>query len=42
MHEIRKDPILGRWVIIASDRSNRPTDFTVNREQPVGGVCPFC
>lgn len=42
MHEIRRDPILGRWVIIASERSNRPTDFTVNREQPAGGVCPFC
>ncbi len=42
MHEIRKDPILGRWVIIASDRSNRPTDFAINREQPSGGVCPFC
>ncbi|HZL85703.1 MAG TPA: galactose-1-phosphate uridylyltransferase [Candidatus Krumholzibacteria bacterium] len=42
MHEIRKDPILGRWVIIASERNNRPTDFTVNREQPTGGICPFC
>jgi len=42
MHEIRRDPILGRWVIIASERSNRPTDFTINREQPAGGVCPFC
>ena len=42
MHEIRKDPILGRWVIIASERSNRPTDFAINREQPAGGVCPFC
>ncbi|UCE01980.1 MAG: galactose-1-phosphate uridylyltransferase [Candidatus Latescibacterota bacterium] len=42
MHEIRRDPILGRWVIIATDRSNRPSDFAINREQPVGGVCPFC
>jgi len=42
MQEIRKDPILGRWVIIASERNNRPTDLAVHRELPVGGVCPFC
>ncbi len=42
MHEIRKDPILGRWVIIASERSERPTDYLTPREEPVGGVCPFC
>jgi UDPglucose--hexose-1-phosphate uridylyltransferase len=42
MHEIRKDPILGRWVIIASERSERPSDYLPPREEPVGGVCPFC
>ena len=42
MPELRKDPIIGRWVIIASERGMRPTDFTVNRQQPMGGSCPFC
>jgi UDPglucose--hexose-1-phosphate uridylyltransferase len=25
--ELRKDPIVGRWVIISTDRAKRPTDF---------------
>jgi UDPglucose--hexose-1-phosphate uridylyltransferase len=40
--ELRKDPITGRWVIIATDRAKRPTDFI--REPvpaPRGGICPF-
>ncbi len=42
MPELRKDPIVGRWVIISTDRAKRPTDFA--REQPKlkGGFCPFC
>lgn len=43
MPEFRKDPITGRWVIIATDRARRPSDFT---RQPVivhdGRFCPFC
>ena len=41
MPEIRKDPVFGRWVIIASDRSLRPNQF---RETNGGkaGHCPFC
>jgi UDPglucose--hexose-1-phosphate uridylyltransferase len=42
MHELRKDPVIGRWVIIASERSRRPNDYTVNRQFPSGGSCPFC
>jgi UDPglucose--hexose-1-phosphate uridylyltransferase len=41
--ELRKDPITGRWVIISTDRSRRPGDFS--REPVVikgGGICPFC
>jgi UDPglucose--hexose-1-phosphate uridylyltransferase len=41
--EFRKDPITGRWVIIATDRARRPADFS--REQVVvkgGRFCPFC
>jgi UDPglucose--hexose-1-phosphate uridylyltransferase len=42
MPELRKDPIVGRWVIIATDRSRRPIDFPVEREPPRAGICPFC
>jgi UDPglucose--hexose-1-phosphate uridylyltransferase len=41
--ELRKDPITDRWVIIATDRARRPSDFsreTINF-QP-GRICPFC
>ncbi len=27
MPELRKDPIVGRWVIIADERAKRPHDF---------------
>lgn len=42
MPEIRKDPVSGRWVIIAIERGCRPTDFTAEREETRGGFCPFC
>ena len=42
MPELRKDPITGRWVIIATDRAKRPTDFIRQPVPPAGhGVCPF-
>jgi UDPglucose--hexose-1-phosphate uridylyltransferase len=40
--ELRKDPITGRWVIIATDRARRPSDFS--REPvppPAARFCPF-
>jgi len=41
--ELRKDPITDRWVIIATDRAQRPSDFA---REPVeftpGRICPFC
>jgi UDPglucose--hexose-1-phosphate uridylyltransferase len=41
--ELRKDPITGRWVIIATDRSKRPADFAREQVIPTGGrFCPFC
>jgi UDPglucose--hexose-1-phosphate uridylyltransferase len=41
--EIRKDPVTGRWVIIATDRSRRPADFSRQQVIPRGGrFCPFC
>ena len=43
MPELRKDPVTGRWVIIATDRAKRPTDFVRERVQIRGsGFCPFC
>jgi UDPglucose--hexose-1-phosphate uridylyltransferase len=41
--ELRKDPITGRWVIIATDRAKRPTDFVRDKVVIRGtGFCPFC
>jgi UDPglucose--hexose-1-phosphate uridylyltransferase len=40
--ELRKDPIVGRWVIIATERARRPADFKVAHEAPKTGICPFC
>ena len=42
MPELRKDPIVGRWVIISTDRAKRPTDFTRENFKMRGGFCPFC
>ncbi len=42
MPELRKDPILGRWIIIAKERGKRPTDFIVDRGDVKGGFCPLC
>ncbi len=44
MSELRKDPISGRWVIIAKSRAKRPHDFesTAHIHQKKGGFCPFC
>ena len=40
--ELRKDPITGRWVIIATDRAKRPSDFIRQPVPPAtAGVCPF-
>jgi UDPglucose--hexose-1-phosphate uridylyltransferase len=40
--ELRKDPIVGRWVIISTDRAKRPTDFSREGVKQKGGFCPFC
>jgi UDPglucose--hexose-1-phosphate uridylyltransferase len=40
--ELRKDPIVGRWVIIAPERAQRPTDFQRQEPRSSGGLCPFC
>ena len=42
MPELRKDPVIGRWVIIATERAKRPSAYVQNREKSKGGFCPFC
>ncbi|HLJ10855.1 MAG TPA: galactose-1-phosphate uridylyltransferase [Planctomycetaceae bacterium] len=42
MSDLRKDPIVGRWVIIATDRAKRPQDFPRTEPVKIGGFCPFC
>lgn len=42
-NEIRKDYILDRWVIMASERAKRPTDFPKKPpERTEAKTCPFC
>lgn len=43
MPELRKDPVTERWVIIATDRARRPSDFSREQVLPVSGrICPLC
>lgn len=42
MPELRKDPIIGRWVIISTERAKRPSDLVVEKSRPRGGFCPLC
>lgn len=42
MSELRKDPVSGRWIIIAADRAKRPGELGMRREESVPEFCPFC
>ena len=44
MPELRKDPIIGRWVLISTERAKRPDDFkrTASYQPPEDIECPFC
>jgi len=42
MPELRKDPIIGRWVIIATERAKRPSAYLTRGEKKKEGFCPFC
>ena len=42
MPELRKDPILGRWVIISTERGKRPSDFASPSKTREPKMCPFC
>ena len=44
MSRLRKDPIVGRWIIISTERPKKPQDYSF--EEPIDDVtpaeCPFC
>ncbi len=42
MPELRRDPIVGRWVIIATERAHRPQQLAKKPDAPAPGLCPFC
>jgi UDPglucose--hexose-1-phosphate uridylyltransferase len=42
MSELRKDPVVDRWVIIARERGKRPSDFAGFAGKSPKGFCPFC
>jgi UDPglucose--hexose-1-phosphate uridylyltransferase len=47
MPELRKDPVVSRWVIISTERSKRPTDLVkaeldIRGEEGKPKFCPFC
>jgi UDPglucose--hexose-1-phosphate uridylyltransferase len=43
-NELRKDYLLDRWVVIATERSRRPTDFAKTKTPAANNaaVCPMC
>jgi len=42
MPELRRDPVVGRWVIISTERGKRPSDFGTMVAPRRTGFCPFC
>ncbi|HPP66662.1 MAG TPA: galactose-1-phosphate uridylyltransferase [bacterium] len=45
MPELRKDPVIGRWVIISTERKLRPSDYsemTQEVKEETSVFCPFC
>lgn len=42
MPELRKDPIIGRWVIISTERGRRPSAFASVDKPREAAQCPFC
>ncbi len=42
MPELRRDPVIGRWVIISTERGRRPVGFPEGEKKKATGFCPFC
>ena len=42
-NELRKDYLINRWVVIATKRSRRPTDFILPKKTLISlKSCPLC
>ena len=42
-NDLRKDYLLNRWVVIATERTRRPTDFAKQKtESEQNSMCPMC
>jgi len=42
MTELRKDPVVGRWVIISTERAKRPHEYPPELPVRKEGMCPLC
>jgi len=42
MTELRKDPVVGRWVIISTERAKRPHEYPPEPSPRREGICPLC
>jgi len=42
MSQLRKDPVTGRWALIAAEREKRPREFNHPRDDEGAEPCPFC
>src|SRR3954464_5802496 len=42
MPQLRKDPVVDRWVIIAPERADRPNALLRPMPERDGEACPFC
>jgi len=42
MPELRKDPVVGRWVIVSTERGRKPSDFAEHVGMKRATFCPFC
>lgn len=42
MPELRKDPVTGRWVVIAAEREKRPRQLGEMNDAARSEPCPFC
>ena len=42
MPELRRDPVVGYWTIISTERSRRPVEYKKSRAAEDESLCPFC
>ncbi|MFC1576793.1 galactose-1-phosphate uridylyltransferase [Candidatus Omnitrophota bacterium] len=42
MHELRRDPVTGRWIIVYLENIPKPSEFAVEPTQKNADGCPFC